>query len=170
MSDYTNYTTKVEVLLGAFSRFLQSNEFKQAMRSSAPIALGSFSFKTLPEDGVLRVLITFAQVGSAEALSGQAEEGLLKISQAVQNPQIGGMFEHGGSDVLFDKHAGRFQLVWSCKVDGITEDRFTSSLQTQFQLAAAWQLRWLPRIIDIVQNGAAIPDKPVTLESEWLFK
>lgn len=166
----SDYNTQVKVLMNEFGKFLNSDEFKKTIQSGKPVASGSFSFKTLPDENKLQLLITFAHIGSPGEVTGKVQEDLMKIYQAIQDPKIGGMFDHFGCEIVFDESDKSFKLIWSCNVNEITPETFTNNLKHLFQISAAWQARWLPQILSIVQDGLQPPIKPITLATENLFK
>jgi len=85
-----------------------------------------------------------------------------RVAAALDDPKIGGMFEHGGGSFLLDEEKSAYFLVKRFPLATTTPNGLVSEMEDLLNIAAAWTTRWLSRVAGIVHGWEPAPTVPVT--------
>ncbi len=133
--------------------------------SENQIAFGTLMFKFIPETGALICAILVSQDGLWEQISPEFSANYLKTMTAYSDPKIGGMFDSGGGQWMFDRETGSLYLYRSYQ-PATPATAINADLDRMARLVPAWETRWGYAVAQIVHGKEAPPPRPVTLEND----
>jgi hypothetical protein len=85
-----------------------------------------------------------------------------KVAVALNDPQIGGMFDRGGGVFFLDEGRQGIYLVRSFHVAETTPDALFAAMEALQDVAAIWTTKWLYRVSMIAHGNQPAPKQPVT--------
>ena len=150
---------KANALVQAFGKRVGRSEAK--LDHNNDCSFGGFGLSYNSEEGLLvgRVLI----VGEYPSdVPPEIIENFNKVARALNNPEIGGMFESAGGYFVLDNQKRMFFLMKDYELTTVDADKLYTDMQDLIDLGAVWTIRWFSRVARITHGREAAPVKKVT--------
>lgn len=127
------------------------------------ISFGLYGFHFEADRGSLvgRVFVEYAWPADADVT---AIAGGWKVFRALDDPMIGGRFDHGGGVFVLDDAKRTICLTREFPMAGLSEYSLRTQMDHLRAVAAAWQLHWLFRVARIVHGWEPRP----TMFTPWV--
>lgn len=126
------------------------------------VTLGSIGFEYVPKEQkiAVRALVMYY---SLWVNVPTMQDRIRKTLAALDDPEIGGLFETGGAKWRFDEADAYLFLVHEHPFDASPDD-LTGSVLALERVFPEWSASWLAVVGEIAHGGRAKPERAVTLE------
>jgi hypothetical protein len=125
------------------------------------VAFGEFGFHHHPDRDVLTGRVFVAKAWR-EGATPETEDAYRKVARALDDPQIGRMFEQGGGYFVLDETKRMYFLMKDFPLATTTPAELAEQMEELRDLGATWTVRWFGRVADIAHGRELPPVRPVT--------
>lgn len=132
---------------------------------SGDAAFGEFGFHHDSDKDALVARVFVAKAWPASS-PPEDQEPYRKVGAALNDPQIGGMFEQGGGYFILDEEKRMYFLAKDLPLATTTAEGLRKEMDELLDLGATWTVRWFARVADITHGRAAPPQRPITREDD----
>jgi len=108
-----------------------------------------------------RVWINMALIKNTPADQVEPQRRLVG---ALNDPKIGGMFDHAGGYFVLDENREGYFLVRAFPVARTTPEKLIDDMERMQTVAARWTTKWFFRVAMIMHGKEKPPEHPVTLQ------
>jgi hypothetical protein len=108
-----------------------------------------------------RVWINMALIKNTPADQVEPQRRLVA---ALNDPKIGGMFDHAGGHFVLDENREGYFLVRAFPVARTTPEKLIDDMERMQTVAARWTTKWFFRVAMIMHGKEKAPTSPVTLQ------
>jgi hypothetical protein len=108
-----------------------------------------------------RVWINMALI---KGMPAEQVETQRRMVGALNDPRIGGMYDHAGGHFVLDEAREGYFLVRAFPVARTTPDKLVDDMERMRTVAARWTTKWLFEVAMIMHGNRAAPSRPVTLQ------
>lgn len=145
----------------------------QKLRGIAPtplgadnqIAFGTLLFRYAPDTNTLTTAILVSQDSLWNQISPEFTANYRRTMAAYSDPKIGGLFDDGGGQWLFDDTTGSLYLYRSYP-PATDPAAINADLDRMARVVPAWETRWGYALAQIVHGKERAPTRPVTLADD----
>jgi hypothetical protein len=128
-------------------------------------AFGEFGFHHDPDKNALTGRVFVAKAWFPDD-APEIQDNYRKVGRALNDPAIGGMFEHGGGYFFLDEDKRMYFLARDFPLERTTPKDLRLGMDALRDLGAAYTTRWFKRIAEITHGRALPPALPVTREND----
>lgn len=122
----------------------------------------SYRMRFDPAGGRLLVIAHVSRLPTRR-LTAEARNNVVRMISTLNDPKIGGMFEHAGGRFDFDEETQAFVLIREFPVMETSSDDLNAEVDRLLEVTAVWTIRWLFRVSKIMHGHEAAPTLPVGL-------
>jgi hypothetical protein len=135
-----------------------------ALDPGGDASFGEFGFRHDPDKNALTGRVFVAKAWFADDPAG-IQDNFRKVGRALNDPAIGGLFEHAGGYFILDETRRMYFLAKDFPLGTPPRD-LHQGMEELRDLAAAYTTRWFGRIARIAHGKALPPARPVTREDD----
>jgi hypothetical protein len=138
----------------------RQNILDAAFDGRGDAAFGDFGFRHDPEKDAL---VGRAFVAKAWMKDDPPEyhDAYRKVARALNDPQVGGLFEQGGGYFNLDEDKRIYFLQKEFPLATTTPKDLREGMDLLRDLAAVWTTRWFFRVANVAHGRASAPARPV---------
>lgn len=151
---------RAEELIGAIAR-REGRKFSSLPQSDM-IAYGPVTFVYEPRTQSVVAAILLIEIGLWTTYP-EDRPAIEKTLAGLADPKIGGMFDTGGGEWIFDRATGQLFLGIRRPVDTPPAEMIRAFERVQ-HVYPDWRLEWFSRVADMVHEGEPLPLERVTVE------
>lgn len=96
----------------------------------------------------------------------EGQDNYRRMQKALNDPTVGGMFEHGGAVFVLDEKKEAYFLVKEFQLATTTAAALRAEMDEMQNLAATWTVRWFARVAKIMHGHERAPTTPVTRKND----
>ena len=132
--------------------------------SSDDRSFGEFGFHYDANRDVLtgRVFIAKAYLDKNPTIT----ENFRKSAAALNDPKIGGLFEHAGGYFVLDEKKQKFFLMKDFPVENITPSQLWERMEDLIDLGARWSIKWVGHVGRMAHGYEPPPTHPITRQND----
>lgn len=135
----------------------------QGLPENGMAAVGPLSLSFDPQAGTITVAMLILESVSWTVFPERRKDVETSLA-ALDNPEIGGMFDTAGGTWMFDEDTGKLRLGFGHPADA-DADALRASIEALEQIGPEWALNWIGQVGMIAHGQEKAPSEPVTLEN-----
>jgi hypothetical protein len=136
-----------------------------ALDPSGDASFGEFGFHHDPDKQALTGRVFVAKAWFPDD-PPQIQDNFRKVGRALNDPDIGGMFENAGGYFILDETKRMYFLARDFPLDGTTPKDLHQGMEALRDVGATYTMRWFGRIARIAHGQRLPPARPVTREHD----
>lgn len=153
---------KANQLMASYAR--KNGVYDAELDDSGDVAFGEFGFHHEPDRDALTGRVFVAKAWQKGA-PPETQDAYRKVARALDDPQIGGMFEQGGGQFALDEDKRMYFLTRDFPLATTSPADLAEGMEALRDLGATWTVRWFGRVADIAHGRALPPVQPVTRDN-----
>lgn len=162
MTDATTEDSRgrAEQLIGKVAR-QQGREFA-GLPAANEITFGPTAFRYEPRTATVTASVLVVALDPWVTFP-EYRPAIERTLAGLSDPRLGGMFDTGGGEWMFDRTTGRLSLGVRRPVD-VDPTEFKRAFERVQAVQPDWRMSWFAAVADMVHDGAAPPRNRVTVD------
>jgi hypothetical protein len=83
----------------------------------------------------------------------------------LNNPKIGGMFDHAGGTFVLDEDTEAYFLTKDFLIASTSQTALNAQMDSMYSLSGIWVTKWFKQVADIMNGFEPAPTSPITKEN-----
>ncbi len=154
---------QANALVASFGRSV--GDHKASLDASDDRSFGECGFHYDPDRDVLEGRVFIERTWTADD-GPDVQANFRKVAAALNDPEIGGMFETAGGRFRLDEAKRMLFLTKDFPVASTSAGELKREMEEMLDVGAVWTTRWLARVAGIAHGWQPPPTNRVTRESE----
>jgi hypothetical protein len=156
---------KAQALVAAYAKHVGAHDAAhQTLDENNDRSFGDFGFHYFPERDVLEARVFIVRSHIKDWPDRASYEW--RSQRAMDDPKIGGLYEHGGGHFVLDEDKQICFLVKDYPVASTSVAAFISDMDRLVEIGARWSISWAGHVAVQAAGAEPIPSHPVTLEND----
>jgi len=160
MGDHLSGLNKAEKFIGDFTGRPNNSKI---LDDNNDCSFGEFGFQYLDKTEMLVARVYISKLGVPDP-SDEEKEGLERFLKALFNPEIGGLFDHGGGTFFADYEKKMLFLTKKFPINEVSYKQFKKEMNVLINTAAKWSMRWISKVAAYAHGWEPLPDKSINTD------
>lgn len=156
---------KAQALVAAYAKHVGAHDAEhQTLDPSSDRSFGDFGFHYYPDRDLIQARIFIVRSHIKDWPETASNEW--RAQRAMEDPKIGGLYEHGGGHFILDEEKQICFLVKDYPVESTTAGFFISDMDHLMKIGARWSMSWAGHVAVQAAGAEPIPTQKITLEND----